>query len=272
MYSNIGNRTVMFVCVSFAILAAVAYGQFQQPLTESPEIPWTGLWMPHPPSTEHANIRDPEHAVQMGVATAECDDAKTNLTIDWDYSLADYTCYSYNRKYLPVRRTKPILECENIPKYYSARHECMNKSIHYASAIPTYGTHRPLWAQYGEYKFVPRQRWVHNLEHGAVVMLYHPCANQLEVSRLRYLVVNCLRRHVITPLALLDEERPLALVTWGCRLTMSTVQPGIVTNFIRQHALRGPEKISRDGQYDMNLKVPAEVLTDLDDSVLCPRS
>jgi len=26
------------------------------------------------------------------------------------------------------------------------------------------GTHRPLWAQYGEYKFVPRQRWVHNLE------------------------------------------------------------------------------------------------------------
>jgi len=66
--------------------------------------------------------------------------------------------------------------------------------------------------------------------------------------------------------------QPLALVTWGCRLTMSTVQPGIVTNFIRQHALRGPEKISRDGQYDMNLKVPAEVLTDLDDSVLCPRS
>ena len=61
-------------------------------------------------------------------------------------------------------------------------------------------------------------------------------------------------------------------MTWGCRLTMSSVQPGIVTNFIRQHALRGPEKTSREGQYDMNLKVPAEVLTDLDDSVLCPRS
>lgn len=53
---------------------------------------------------------------------------------------------------------------------------------------------------------------------------------------------------------------------------MSTVQPGIVMNFIRQHALRGPEKVSSDGQYDLNLKVPAEVLTDLDDSVLCPRS
>jgi hypothetical protein len=66
--------------------------------------------------------------------------------------------------------------------------------------------------------------------------------------------------------------QPLALVTWGCRLTMSTVHPGIAMNFIRQHALRGPEKMSSDGQYDLNLKVPAEVLTDLDDSVLCPRS
>jgi hypothetical protein len=44
---------------------------------------------------------------------------QTNLTLDWDYSPADYTCYSYNRKYLPDRRIKPILECENIPKYYS---------------------------------------------------------------------------------------------------------------------------------------------------------
>jgi len=81
MYANIGNRTAMFVCVSFAILVAVAYGQFQQPPTESPEIPWTGRWMPHPPSSEHANIHDPKHAVQMGVVTAECDDAKVHKYI-----------------------------------------------------------------------------------------------------------------------------------------------------------------------------------------------
>jgi hypothetical protein len=52
---------------------------------------------------------------------------------------------------------------------------------------------------------------------------------------------------------------------------MSTVQLGTVRNFIKQHALRGPEKISRDGQYDLDLKVPADILTDVDDSVLCPR-
>lgn len=81
MYANSGNRNAMYVFVSFAILAAVAYGQFQQPLTEPPEIPWTGRWMPHPPSSEHTNIHDPEHAVRMGVVTTECDDAKVHKCI-----------------------------------------------------------------------------------------------------------------------------------------------------------------------------------------------
>lgn len=26
------------------------------------------------------------------------------------------------------------------------------------------GSHRPAWAKYGEYKFLPKQRWLHNLE------------------------------------------------------------------------------------------------------------
>ncbi|XP_069690765.1 uncharacterized protein [Periplaneta americana] len=262
--------------VIFCILLTVASAQFDVPEADTSEEPWTGRWMPHPPYSEpETNIidvlHDREHGVKMGVKTTECDDAKTNLTMDWDYSPSDYTCYNYNSKIVPDWRIKPILECENIPRYYTGRHECMNKSIHYDSAVPTYGTHRPLWPRYGEYKFVPRQRWVHSLEHGAVVMLYHPCANQLEVNRLRHLVIRCLRRHIITPHALLDEERPLALVTWGCRLTMSTVQPGIVQNFIKQHALQGPEKISKDGQYDLGLKVAAQILTDTDDSILCPR-
>jgi hypothetical protein len=43
---------------------------------------------------------------------------QTNLTLDWDYSIGDYMCNSYNRKYLPSAGTRPILECENIPKSY----------------------------------------------------------------------------------------------------------------------------------------------------------
>lgn len=69
------------------------------------------------------------------------------------------------------------------------------------------GSHRPLWAVYGEYQFLPRQRWIHNLEHGAVVMLYHPCANKNQVQLLKKIVKMCLYRHIITPYNLLTPER-----------------------------------------------------------------
>jgi hypothetical protein len=37
-------------------------------------------------------------------------------------------------------------------------------------------------------------------------MLYHPCANKIEVEFLKELVKSCLRRHIITPYEL-DEEK-----------------------------------------------------------------
>lgn len=38
-------------------------------------------------------------------------------------------------------------------------------------------------------------------------MLYHPCANALEVNQLKKLVKGCLRRHIISPNNFLDEKR-----------------------------------------------------------------
>lgn len=69
------------------------------------------------------------------------------------------------------------------------------------------GTHRPLWGVFGEYKFLPKQRWLHNLEHGAIVMLYHPCADRNEVNLLKKIVKNCLYKHIITPYNLLEPNR-----------------------------------------------------------------
>ena len=39
----------------------------------------------------------------------------------------------------------------------------------------------------------------HCMQHGAVVMLYHPCADRRQIAKLRRVVTSCLRRHVITP-------------------------------------------------------------------------
>ena len=57
------------------------------------------------------------------------------------------------------------------------------------------------------FRFVPRQRWLHNIEHGAVVMLYDPCVLDSEVNKLKNIVRNCIKKHIITPTTFLSQER-----------------------------------------------------------------
>ncbi|PRD36543.1 UNVERIFIED_CONTAM: hypothetical protein NCL1_08408 [Trichonephila clavipes] len=112
-----------------------------------------------------SSMKDAIHGVKMGVASDICDNAKNNLAIDWDGSPLNYTCYHPKNRLPVIKGMKPIEDCN----------------------IPENGNHRPLWPVYGEYIFVPPQRWLHNLEHGAVVMLYHPCAEPREVEKLKKL-------------------------------------------------------------------------------------
>ncbi|XP_020278335.1 uncharacterized protein LOC109852012 [Pseudomyrmex gracilis] len=225
------------------------------------------LMQPNNEQNEYESVTEFPHEMYMGHVSPECDDAKTNLTVDWDHSPTEHTCYGHN--FVPSD-IPAYIYCETIPMMYKAVHKCMNQIIEYDDDVPLYGTHRPLWPVYGEYKYVPKQRWLHSLEHGAIVMLYHPCANPLEVERLRNLVKKCLWRHIITPYNYLDEDRPLALLSWGCKLTMSSVDPRIVTRFIRKKALRGPEQNANDGQFTDGLLTQSRIVTNSMDSVLCP--
>ncbi|XP_026275402.1 uncharacterized protein LOC113204426 [Frankliniella occidentalis] len=238
----------------------------------TPEPKWTGKYFPSPPAIQQTTPATTvaHGGVPMGALNPNCDDAKTNLTVDWNFSALEYTCFFPSKLILPDFNIQPVLDIESVPKEYSAVHYCMNETIVYQNPIPTFGPHRPAWPRYGEYTYVPVQRWLHTLEHGGVVMLYHPCAQPLEVERLRRVVKACLFRHVITPNAHLTVERPLALLTWGKRLTMSAVNVNIVKDFIRQNALYGPEKISRDGQYDKGLIEEAKIVSDTEDTDLCP--
>lgn len=64
-------------------------------------------------------------------------------------------------------------------------------------------------------------------------MLYHPCADPEMVSKLRTIVTGCIRKHIITPSNMLSEDRPLALVAWGCKLEINYVERGEIINFIK---------------------------------------
>ena len=56
-------------------------------------------------------------------------------------------------------------------------------------------------------RFVPKERWLHNIEHGAVVMLYDPCTLEAEVNKLKRIVRSCIKKHIITPTTFLSPER-----------------------------------------------------------------
>lgn len=114
------------------------------------------------------------------------------------------------------------------------------------------------------------QRWLHNLEHGAIVAVYHPCVNKRQLDEFRKLVKSCLYRHIITPYEKLDAERPFALIAWGRSLEMSVVVRDICIGFIRMNALQGPEKNSRNGQYRSGMIEPAKIVSDPGDNNLCP--
>lgn len=226
-------------------------------------------------SAHHGSLYDEKHGIKMGIPKDGCDDGKTNLNVDWDGDSVNYTCFSPSTPLIPNPDIKSELFCDTtIPKNYFPQHYCMSEKISYPDPIPTYGNHRPLWPKYGEYRFVPIQRWLHNIEHGAVVMLYNPCTVASAVNKLKDIVKNCIKKHIITPSQLLKPDRPLALVAWGCRLTMSEVNFEEVTDFIRNKGLKGPEgSHPSDGQYDYYLlqsSAPNGTNVNMNDLKLCP--
>ncbi|CAL4105155.1 unnamed protein product, partial [Meganyctiphanes norvegica] len=219
------------------------------------------------------SMKDDKHGVVMGVANHNCDDGKTNLNIDWDFSPVNYTCYIPKSPLTVQGSLQSVEKHANIPADYSPLHKCMDTTIEYNTTLPTYHNHRPLWPVFGEYQFVPRQRWLHNVEHGAVILLYHPCAEPILVHRLRKIVTGCIRKHIITPYTLLTEDRPLALVAWGVSLEMATVNTSAVKKWIKDHGLKGPEgKYAKEGSYTVGLIKKAKPPTgsDINDKVLCP--
>lgn len=224
-----------------------------------------------PPSHYHGPI-------VMGIPNDNCDNAQWRLWVDWRNDTdADYRCQA-NEQRIPVTETAVLTSClknEDIPEPI---HICMTRSIEYEDRPPRGGPHRPLWPVYGEYLYLPPQRWVHSLEHGAIVMLYHPCADRREVDLLRQVVTSCLRRHVITPSRQLSRYQPLALLTYGCKLTMNKVNVEAAEEFILENAFN-PQRTTEadnwmDGQYTAGLIMTAEIPrgSNIRDDHLCPNT
>lgn len=121
--------------------------------------------------------------------------------------------------------------------------------ITYDLSPPAADNHRGMWARWGEYRSLPPQRWLHNLEHGGIAFLYHPCADASVVDALRAIARDQGDdfRWILTPYA--DLPSAVAVVAWEWRYQAECVQVDEIEQFISQRHGMAPEDIASDGRY-----------------------
>jgi hypothetical protein len=136
------------------------------------------------------------------------------------------------------------------PPFEGANHVIEPLAVTYKANPPASGNHWGAWdTTWGNYTMplVP-ERWVHNLEHGGVVLLYNcpsGCAN--DVAALTA-IKNGLRpdkfgarRVIITPFP--GMPRPFAAVAWNWRWQGDTVDAQAINCFIAARYDKAPESV-----------------------------
>ena len=149
---------------------------------------------------------------------------------------------------------EPTIRHDELPAGVAAKHVPDNEPIVYPIEPPTLGDHRGVWAKWGEYSYLPPQRFVHNLEHGGIVFLYDPCVPDVVVNALRTFARGFAGdasgdfRWVMTPYPGLDT--PVAVLAWGWAWMSDCVDVDAMTTFIRAHYRQATEDVPHPGTYD----------------------
>jgi hypothetical protein len=131
-------------------------------------------------------------------------------------------------------------DCEQHILIAGAPH--LSGPIDYPIKPPPGGPHNPCWGEWGVHdKPLAAENWVHNLEHGGVVLLYRcPEHCDSEVADLSDFVAS----HPRTVLTEYDELKTrFAAIAWGYRLLMDDLDLDAIGQFYIAHFDHGPESI-----------------------------
>lgn len=184
-----------------------------------------------------------------------CDSGKLFLDRDLPVEAVSWDCAVPS---LP-ESTQRLPSIDTVYDPEPARQICMDKPISYTHTIPNSGAYRPVGAESGEYLYCPPQRWLNNLHHGAAVLLYHPCAPLHERRLLSGLARCCLPDYIITPHPQLSKHMPIALVSWGRTLELSTVASSDVCDWLETTQTSNNEfdGVTQSRRYNLLLTQPA---------------
>jgi Protein of unknown function (DUF3105) len=128
-------------------------------------------------------------------------------------------------------------------------HVAAGTPLVYEHFPPTSGPHWPSWASYGVHDTpVPPELWVHNLEHGAIVLLYRcptPCPDL--VHELASVYATFPRgKYDAVKLVISPNERihsRLAALAWTWIDEMPELDRARLLRFYEAHVDRGPEDV-----------------------------
>jgi len=149
-------------------------------------------------------------------------------------------------------QTKPAVlkgEVQQTPSA-SGIHVAAGTTIHYDYNPPSSGPHYPTPASWGVYPTaLAPGAWVHNLEHGGIVVLYQcpsTCTNVQAQMQSLYTQMPFdgqfnEKKVIITPYANLDH--PVRVQAWGWTMPLDTVDTAAINAFYHEHVNKGPEVI-----------------------------
>jgi hypothetical protein len=156
---------------------------------------------------------------------------------------------------------EPVGSCDGLvttEHNTAAPHVEPGTDVEWTNNPPTSGPHYPVWAAWDrEYPTLPRGYYVHNLEHGGIVLLYN-CADGCPdvVEQLRNVARNMepdstctspiTKRVVIAPDPLLPEGVQIAAVAWNAAYTASCYDP-FIDRFVATYYRRAPEDFCTEG-------------------------
>lgn len=113
----------------------------------------------------------------------------------------------------------------------------------YNSQPPTSGIHTPVWAQCGIYKQeIPGAVQVHSLEHGAVIIQYHPEFDPDGVLAIEEFARAKGSHIVVAPNDALPA--PIVLTAWTVREQLQVADVDAMDAFWVEFANEGPERVA----------------------------
>lgn len=138
-------------------------------------------------------------------------------------------------------------------------HVAQGSTIEWSTNPPSSGSHFPIWGAWDRsYTNLERGFWVHNAEHGAIVLAYRCDAGCPDIVAGLEAVVRTLpvdpdceapvrHRAIVVADPLLPENNQVAAVAWGKIYLASCVDPEALLQFADDFYARAPENICAEG-------------------------